>query len=107
MGQSSEYGQAGALIESYSADYVIADRGYDSDHFVVEIESEGSVAVIPPRRNRKIQREYNKSLYKLRNRVERLFQRLKNYRRIATRYERLGRNYMAMLSLVASLVWLD
>ena len=74
--------------------------------FIEVIKDSGATPVIPPRRNRIAPREVDKELYKERNLVERLFQKLKQFRRIATRYERLGRNYQAMLHLAASLVWL-
>lgn len=106
QGQSSEYAQSEALITGFLADYVIADKGYDSDAFVEAIEEQGAKAVIPPRRMRKEQRAYDKALYKDRNLVERCFQKLKHYRRIATRYEKLARNYMSMLSLVSTIIWL-
>ncbi len=106
-GQASEYGQANALIEGFDADYVLADKGYDSDEFVEVVEKTGAVAVIPARRNRKEQREYDRELYKERNLVERLFQKLKQFRRIATRYEKLKRNYQSMLYLVSSMIWLS
>jgi len=105
-GQASEYGQSLALIEGFPAEYVLADKGYDSDQFVSAIEETGAKPVIPPRKNRLDQRKYDSELYKERNLVERLFQKMKHFRRIATRYERLGRNYQAMLSLVASVIWL-
>jgi len=105
-GQASEYGQAESLIEGYQADYILADKGYDSDHFVKIITDSGAIAVIPSRRNRKQPRDHDKVLYKERNLVERLFQKLKHFRRIATRYERLARNYQAMLHLVATVIWL-
>lgn len=105
-GQASEYGQANALIEGFKADYVLADKGYDSEAFVQRITATGAVAVIPPRSNRNNLRDYDRDVYKERNVVERLFQKLKQFRRIATRYERLGRNYQAMLYLAASLIWL-
>ena len=105
-GPSSEYGQAEALIEGFQADFVLADKGYDANSFIEKIHSGGAVAVIPARKNRIEERHYDKTLYKERNFVERLFQKLKHYRRIATRYERLARNYKAMLSLVATIIWL-
>lgn len=107
QGQSSEYEQAKAMIAGFQADFVLADKGYDSNDFIGNIQSGGAVAVIPPRKNRIEERYYDKTIYKERNFVERLFQKLKHYRRIATRYERLARNYMAMLSLVATIIWLD
>ncbi len=106
-GQYSEIRQADALIEGFSADYVIADKGYDSDLFIVAIESGEAIAVIPSRRNRTTERAYDEHLYRERNLVERVFQKLKHYRRIATRYERLAITYQAMLSLVATVIWLN
>ena len=105
-GQISDYQKADDLIEGFQADYVIADKGYDSDAFVQAINSTGAEAVIPPRSNRKKMRSYDEELYKDRNLVERLFQKLKHYRRIATRYERLARNYLSMLALVSTVIWL-
>ena len=105
-GQASEYGQANALIEGFNAGHVVADRGYDSNSFVETIERSGATSVIPPRRNRKNMRPYDKGIYKTRNLVERFFQKIKNFRRMATRYERLSRNDMAMLQLVATVIWI-
>ncbi len=105
-GQASEYGQSECLIAGFSADYVLPDKGYDSDAFIQRIESQGSRAVIPPRHHRKEQRDYDKGLYRERNLVGRCFLKLKRYRRIATRYERLARNYFSMLCLVSSIIWL-
>ena len=106
-GQSSEHDQADALIEGFQADFVLADKGYDANDFIEKIQASGAVAVIPARKNRIEGRPYDKTIYKERNFVERLFQKLKHYRRIATRYERLARNYMAILSLVATIIWLE
>ncbi len=106
-GQVSEYTQAEALIEGFKPGYVLADKGYDSDRFVSAIAESQAIPVIPSIRNRKIPRAWDKEIYKERNLVERLFQKLKNFRRIATRYERLARNYQAMLNLVATIIWLN
>ena len=95
------------MIAGFQADFVLADKGYDSDDCIENIQASGALAVISPRKNRIQSRIYDKTLYKERNFVERLFQKLKHYRRIATRYERLARNYMAMLSSVAAVIWLD
>jgi transposase len=105
-GQASEFGQALHLIEGWAADYVLADKGYDSDHVVAAVENSGAVAVIPSRRHRTICREHDREIYKERNLVERFFQKLKQFRRIATRYEKLKRNYQAMLELVCAIIWL-
>ena len=105
-GQASESKQAKALISGFEANMVIADKGYDADDILLAIEAAGSEAVVPPRINRIVQRDYNRDIYKQRNNVERFFQKIKNYRRIATRYERLTVTFSAMLHLVACVVWL-
>ena len=106
-GQRSEMLQAQALIEGIRSDYVIADKGYDADGFIESIKRNGSISVIPPRSRRWTPRHYDKHLYQERNLVERVFQKLKHYRRIATRYECLAVTYMAMLSLVSTVIWLN
>ena len=85
---------------------MLADKGYDSDAFVQAIKGSGAAPVILPRSNRITSRDYDKEIYKERNLVERLFQKLKEYRRVATRYERLVVYYMTMLSLASVLIWL-
>ena len=105
-GQVSDYQKAEDLISGFQADNVIADKGYDSNAFVQTITATGAEAVIPPRSNRKELRGYDKELYKERNLVERLFQKLKHYRRVATRYERLAKNYSSLLALVSTVIWL-
>ena len=94
------------MIKGFDVDYVVADKGYDSNEFVQMIEQAGATDVIPPRSNRKTPRRYDKELYKERNLVERFFQKIKNFRRVATRYERLARNYLSMLQLAATVIWL-
>ena len=106
-GQHSEIKQENELIQGFRADYVIADKGYDADSFITEIESIKAIAVVPPKSNRKIMRDYDTYLYRERNLVERVFQKLKHYRRIATRYERLKVTYLAMLCLAATMIWLN
>ena len=80
---------------------VIADRGYDSDELRDFIKARGARPVIPPKKNRKVQYRYDKALYKTRNRVERFFCRLKDFRRVATRYDRQPYIFMAAVFLVA------
>jgi transposase len=89
------------MLEGLEFEAVIADKGYDSDAFVECVEQprgeEGKTAqaVIPPRTNRKVQRDYDQHLYKARNLVERFIGYVKHYRRVATRYEKTARNYLA------------
>jgi len=85
---------------------VLADKGYDSDDLLKYVASLDAEAVIPAKKNRTVDRPLNRELYKDRNKVERFFNRVKHYRRIATRYEKTARNYMAMLHLVSTMVWL-
>lgn len=105
-GQVADIVEAAALIEGIEAQSVIADKGYDADAFIAAIESQGAQAVIPPRSNRLTQRAYDRHLYKDRNLVERFFNRLKQFRRIATRYEKLSQNFMSMLNLACAYIWL-
>ena len=104
QGQASEYEQAKAMMAGFQAHFVLADKGYDANEFIETIQSNGAVAVMPARKNRLDPRAYDKIIDKERNVVERLFQRLKHYRSIATRDERLASNDMAMLSLVATFI---
>ena len=103
-GEVADITQAPALIEGFDAQTIIADKGYDADAFVALINAAGAAAVIPPRSNRIEQRTYDRHLYKDRNLVERFFNRLKQFRRIATRYEKLARNFISMLNLVCTYI---
>ena len=105
-GEVADITQAPALIEGFCAQTVVADKGYDANAFVALIHAAGAAAVIPPRSNRIEQRVYDRHLYKDRNLVERSFNRLKQFRRIATRYEKLARNFTSMLNLVCAYLWL-
>jgi transposase len=94
------------LLGEHRPRALIADKGYDSDEFVATVHERGAEAVIPPRSNRTQQRWFNKRKYKTRNLVERFVNRIKHYRRIATRYEKTQRNYMGFVHLGAALVML-
>lgn len=97
---------AQALIEGINADAVLADKAYDANHVLEYLAQRNIEAVIPPKANRVEQREYDRHVYKDRNLVERFFCRLKQFRRIATRYEKLARNFFGMLSLACAYIWL-
>ncbi len=96
-GQESDYKQALTLIKQGKRTNIIADRGYDSDEIVSYIQSQGKTAVIPSRKNRIVQRSIDLQIYKMRNRIERLFGHLKQHRRLATRFEKGVINYAAMV----------
>ena len=105
-GQEADIKQGEALIEGHDVDAVIADKGYDGDDFVATIQASGAVAVIPPKKNRIFKREYDKHLYKERNLAERFINRIKQHRRVATRYEKTARNFMGFIHVAAIMVLL-
>ena len=84
---------------------MLGDKAYDSAELREELDERGTKPVIPNRSNRRQPYRFSKRLYKLRWRIESAFNRLKDFRRIATRYDRLARNYLASVCLVATLVW--
>ncbi len=103
-GQCHDITQASALIADYSCEYVIADAAYDSDAFRLEITAQDAEAVIRPRKNRVEDRPYDKVIYKLRNVVERFFHRLKQYRRVATRYDKYAVRYLGFVYFASILI---
>ena len=80
---------------------VIADRGYDSNAIAAHIQSMHAAAVIPPRRNRKVLRNFDKVAYNTRNIIERYFARIKQFRRVATRYEKTALSFASMLQIAS------
>ena len=96
--------QAIELLGQYKAEAVLADKGYDANAIVEHVEAMGAKAVIPPKRNRTVQCEYDKDLYKQRNRIERCFSKLKCFRRFATRYEKSKAGFKAFIALACA--WL-
>ena len=85
---------------------VIADKAYDANDFIQMIQDMEAMVVIPVRSNRNQQQESDHRWYKDRNLVERFFNKIKQFRRIARRYEKLDRNFMSMLNLVCTIIWL-
>ena len=98
-GQVHDITQAPALMKEVDVEITIADKGYDSETFVKALESKEIEVVIPSRKNRKEPRDYDKHWYKMRNIVERTFNWLKRYRRIATRCEKTGQNFLGFFQL--------
>ena len=88
-----------------SPERLLGDKAYDSAELREELDYRATKPVIPNRSNRKQPFSFNKRLYKLRWRIESAFNRLKDFRRIATRYDKLARNYLASVCLAAALVW--
>ena len=105
-GQAHDCPVAERLVQRVEpAQQMIGDKAYDSAELREELDECGTKPVIPNRSNRKQPFRFNKRLYKLRWRIESAFNRLKDFRRIATRYDRLARNYLASVCLAAALVW--
>lgn len=105
-GQRHDITQAEALITGYDFERVIADRSYDADDFIQAIIDKEAEVVIPPRKNRKKSREYDKHLYKERHLVECFINKIKHYRRIFSRFEKLSKRYLGFLCFVGALIWL-
>ena len=96
------------LAPSIEAAVLIGDKGYDADARVREVLiSAGKTPVIPPRRNRTSPASYDKDLYKERHKIENTFSRLKDYRAIATRYDKTARNFLAGVCLAAAMIWIN
>jgi transposase len=101
-GQIVDIDCAHALIEDLCYGALIADKGYDAHALVSTIEVHGALAVISPHSNRLHPRSYDHQLYRYRNLIERFFSRIKHYRRIATRYDKLARSYLAFVQLACA-----
>src|SRR5918996_263203 len=102
-GQRNDVTQGEGLIAGYSGNHVIADRSFDADSFLQVIRKTGAVAVIPPRRHRKEGREDDAHLYRERHLAECFINKIKHYRRIFSRFDKLASHY---LSFVGTLIWL-
>jgi transposase len=90
------------------AEALIADKAFDADKRVIEpLTAAGKTIVIPPKSNRRSPRTYDRDLYKARHLIENFFARLKQFRAIATRYDKTARNFLAAIYLAASVVWLN
>ena len=105
-GQASDIGQAEELLADHQPDAVIGDKGYDGDGFVATVEARGAAPVIPPKTNRLEPREYDRHTYKERNLVERFWSKAKQFRRVATRYEKKAANFLAFVYVAAITVML-
>ncbi len=106
-GERHDCTQALALIEGLKPEAVLADKGYDADYIVEAVKNMDAMAVIPPKSNRILQRVYDRDLYKERNLIERMFGKLKQFRRVATRYEKTKIAFMGFLHIASILLWLN
>ena len=104
VGQRADITQAEGLIADYETDALLADRGYDADFLVSSLISAGIEVVIPSKKNRLEERIIDKNLYKDRNKVERFFNKLKQYRRVATRYEKTATSFAGFVYLASAMI---
>jgi transposase len=105
-GQSGDVLSAPALLEGFAAEAVLADKAYDSNAFRQIVADTGAEAVIPSNRTRKLPIPHNRLVYKLRNRIERCFNKLKHFRRFATRYDRLAIHFLSFIQIAAAMIWM-
>lgn len=105
-GQKGDAPQADALIEGLPADFVMGDAAYDSDRLRADIAAKGAEAVIPNTPSRARKYPLDEHLYAQRHLIECCFSKLKQFRRVATRFEKTARNYFAIVTLAAIVLWL-
>ena len=108
QGQAHDLEGADALLPDMAADALLADKAFDADERVIKpLLARGKSIVIPPKSNRKVQRDFDKEAYKARHLIENFFCKLKEYRAIATRYDKTARNFLAAIHLAAAIIWLN
>ena len=105
-GQMSDYKGAALVLDALpKAKELLADRGYDADWFRAALIRKGITPCIPPKKNRKIQIAYDRELYKQRHKVENMFGRLKDWRRIAMRYDRCAHTFFSAICIAATVIF--
>ena len=107
-GEAHDLVGADHLLPTMQADTLIADKAFDADRRVLTpLAAAGKTAVIPPKANRQVSRDYDRDLFKARHLIENFFARLKQFRAIATRYDKTKRNFLAAIHLAAAITWLN
>ena len=107
-GQAHDLVGADHLLPSMQAEMLIADKAFDADTRVIAMLADaGKTAVIPPKANRRLPRDFDRDLYKTRHLIENFFAKLKQFRAIATRYDKTARNFLAAVHLAATAIWLN
>lgn len=105
-GQSHDILAVPALLEGQNPTAVLADRAYDADSLRKYLAQIGAEAIIPSTRSRKTPIPHDRAIYRLRNRIERCFNKLKHFRRFATRFDRLAIHYLAFTHIAAAMIWM-
>ncbi len=106
-GQRADITEAGPLLDEVGPEAIIADKAYDADPLIEKLEERQITPVIPSRKNRRHSRKISFSLYKKRNEIERFFARLKQFRGIATRYDKLKSTFLAAVQLVSAIIGIN
>ena len=107
-GQAVDLAGADHLLPSMKADMLIADKTFDADARVLApLAAAGKTAVIPPKANRRLPRDFDRDTYKARHLIENFFSKIQQCRAIATRYEKTAKNFLAAIYLGAAVIWLD
>jgi transposase len=107
-GEAHDLVGADHLLPSMQADTLIADKAFDADARVIKpLTATGKAVVIPPKANRQVSRDYDRDLFKARHLIENFFAKLKQFRAIATRYDKTARNFLAAIQLAAAAIWLN
>jgi len=106
-GQNHDLTCAQPLLENVDPGALLADKAYDADLLIDALNEREITPVIPPKANRKVKRDCDFALYCERNLIERFFNKIKHYRGIATRYDKLARNFLAAVQLVAAIILLN
>ena len=107
-GQACDLDGSDSLLPGLEASTVLADKGYDADERVIlPLQAAGKTVVIPPRKNRLVQRDYDRDLYKARHLIEHFFAKLKQFRAVATRYDKTARHFLAAIHCAAACIWLN
>ena len=105
-GNRHDITQASYLIDGYKDTQILADKGYDSQDLLEQIKNQNCTAVIPPRSNRKCPRIYDRHVYKERHLIECFFNKIKQFRRVFSRFEKKASSFMAFLSYASIIIWL-
>ena len=105
-GEVHDCRQALNLLKEKNAGAVLADKAYDSNQIVAAVSAIGAEVVIPPLSHRKSPRRYDSALYEERNLIERMYNKLKHFRRVATRYDKLAATYLGFVLIAAAWLWL-
>ena len=105
-GERNDITQAEALVKDFVAEHVLADKGYDSAAFVSRLKEQNAEAVIPSRATNKVQREIDTHLYKERHLIENQIGKLKHFRRVFSRFDKLAKNYLSFIYFARAVIWL-